>query len=66
MELIVNGSRYTFEGQVSVTEMLEILEIRSSRVAVELNRKIVGKGDYGATILRDGDRIEVVHFVGGG
>lgn len=66
MVLIINGEKYIFEEDVSIKEMLELLDIRSSRVAVELNRKIVGKKDYEDTFLRDGDAVEVVHFVGGG
>jgi thiamine biosynthesis protein ThiS len=66
MVLIINGERYEFDEDVSVMEMLKILEVKRSRVAVELNRKIVRKGEFETTLLRDGDVIEVVNFVGGG
>lgn len=66
MVLIINGERYVFEEDVSVMEMLEMLDVKRSRVAVELNKKIVRKGEFETTHLRDGDVIEVVSFVGGG
>jgi sulfur carrier protein len=66
MVLIINGERYVFEEDVSVMEMLEILDVKRSRVAVELNKKIVRKSEFENTLLSDGDVIEVVNFVGGG
>lgn len=50
----------------SVLQLLEMMGLRLERVAVELNRSVVKRGDWAATILKDGDRLEVVHFVGGG
>ncbi|NIS75790.1 MAG: sulfur carrier protein ThiS [Deltaproteobacteria bacterium] len=66
MVLIINGERYVFEEDVSVMEMLEILDVKHSRVAVELNKKIVRKSEFETTLLSNGDMIEVVSFVGGG
>jgi sulfur carrier protein len=66
MILIINGERYTFEEDMSIKEMLESFELKSSRIVVELNKKIVSKNDHETTFLRDGDVIEVVQFVGGG
>ncbi len=45
---------------------LKEIEIDPQRVAVELNLDILPKGEYDTTQLKDGDRIEIVHFVGGG
>ena len=50
----------------SVSEVLSEMDISSQRVAVELNEEIVPKARYDETILRDGDTVEVVRFVGGG
>lgn len=65
MQLIVNGEERVFSGG-SVNDLLESLDIDPRRVAVELNLDILPKGDYGTTMLQDGDRVEIVHFVGGG
>lgn len=65
MEIIVNGETRTAT-PVSITELLRSLDIDPRRVAVELNQDILPKGEYESTILNAGDRIEIVHFVGGG
>ncbi|MGN0878944.1 MAG: sulfur carrier protein ThiS [Oligosphaeraceae bacterium] len=61
----VNGEELAVAG-LSVSELLERLGYAGGRVAVELNGDIVRRADYGATVLRDGDVVEVVRFVGGG
>lgn len=65
MEIHINGERKTVDA-CSVLGLLEQLDIDPRRVAVELNLEIVAKADYGTTTLRDGDRVEIVQFVGGG
>jgi sulfur carrier protein len=50
----------------SIKELLESLEIDAKRVAVELNMEILAKADYVTRSIADGDKIEIVHFVGGG
>jgi len=65
MTLTVNGEEREFGGG-SLTNLLETLGIDPRRVAVERNREIVPRGSYDVTHLADGDRIEIVHFVGGG
>ena len=51
---------------MSVVQYLEFLSIDPRRVAVELNLDILPKGDYGNVLLKEGDALEIVHFVGGG
>ncbi|RNC72727.1 MAG: sulfur carrier protein ThiS [Desulfuromonadales bacterium] len=65
MEIIINGETKTLS-PMSVTELLGSLGIDPRRVAVELNLDILPKGNYESTQLAAGDRIEIVHFVGGG
>ncbi|HEY6838950.1 MAG TPA: sulfur carrier protein ThiS [Geobacteraceae bacterium] len=65
MEIIVNGESKTIT-PMSVTAFLESVGIDPTRVAVELNLDILPKGEYKETTLREGDRLEIVHFVGGG
>lgn len=65
MEIIVNGEPRSTR-TLSVRQLLENLGIDPRRVAVELNSAILPKSDYENSTLNDGDRIEIVHFVGGG
>lgn len=65
VQIVVNGETATID-EMSVLRYLETLDIDPRRVAVELNLDILPKGAYGTTILNDGDRMEIVHFVGGG
>jgi sulfur carrier protein len=65
MQILVNGEPTAMAGG-TVSELLRLLGIEPERVAVELNREILPKARYGSTTLSDGDRIEIVHFVGGG
>ncbi|HNZ98287.1 sulfur carrier protein ThiS [Ruminococcus sp.] len=61
----INGELLEKDGK-TVTEMLSDMEISGQRVAVEINEEIVPKVKYDETILKDGDHVEVVRFVGGG
>lgn len=65
MEIIVNGEPTSIEA-MSVAAFLDSLKIDPQRVAVELNLEILPKDGYGRTLLKAGDRLEIVHFVGGG
>lgn len=66
MQIQLNGEQYQGSEAMTVAELLERLEIQSARVAVELNLDILPKTEYAATRLKEGDQLEVVHFVGGG
>ena len=66
MRITLNGeAREVTEGQ-SVASLLADLGIQAERVAVELNLKIVDRQTFTGTSLRDGDRVEVIGFIGGG
>jgi sulfur carrier protein len=65
VEIIINGEPTRIEA-MSVAALLEHLGIDPQRVAVELNLDILPKGEYATTPLKEGDRLEIVHFVGGG
>jgi thiamine biosynthesis protein ThiS len=62
----VNGEPKHVPPGLNVLQLLGVLEIDPSRVAVELNRSIVHKADWPATSIGDGAQIEIVWFVGGG
>ena len=61
----INGESLEKNGK-SVTEVLAEMGINVQHVAVELNEEIVPKARYSETILKDGDHVEIVRFVGGG
>ncbi len=66
MKLIINGEEKSFADDLSLYALVEKLGMKLDRVAVELNRDIVPRDRWPSTSLRDGDRLEIVHFVGGG
>ena len=66
MHITVNGEIKQLEKPISLDRLLELFSLPSQRIAVELNRQVVRKKDWGDTIVNDSDQIEVVHFVGGG
>ncbi len=66
MQVTINGQPETLDGGLSVAELLALRELEPVRVAVELNEDIVRRKLFPDTVIRDGDRIEIVTFVGGG
>ena len=66
MKLHINGEEREFNDGLSVAALLEELGMKQDRVAVELNRDIVTRERWSGTLLSEGDRLEIVHFVGGG
>ena len=66
MTLFINGAEKTFFDAINLSQLVEQLGMKGDRVAVELNREIVSRARWPDTVLKDGDRLEIVHFVGGG
>jgi sulfur carrier protein len=66
LRVYVNGEVREVQGSPSLAELIEHLDLPVTRIAVELNREVVRRGDWDSTMLHDEDKIEVVHFVGGG
>lgn len=69
MKLYINGEERDFASPATpftLAALVEALGMKTDRVAVELNREIVPRDQWAQTILNKGDRLEVVHFVGGG
>lgn len=66
MQIVLNGEKTEQEDGLSIAGLLTELGIGLERVAVEVNLDIVPKARYETHLLSDGDRIEIVHFVGGG
>jgi thiamine biosynthesis protein ThiS len=66
MTLTINGESRNFDKISTLAELIEALSLKGDRVAVELNGDIVSRTDWQAASVNDGDRLEIVHFVGGG
>jgi sulfur carrier protein len=66
MLVIINGDTTDIRDGIAVAELLEDLQISRDRVAVEVGLEIIPKALYATHILREGDKIEIVQFVGGG
>ena len=66
MQITLNGDPFELAGELTVTALLEQLNIDPRRVAVELNLAVLKRATFDQTIVRAGDEVEIVNFVGGG
>jgi len=66
MQIFLNGAPQSVKEGINLKELVESLGSDPRGIAIELNREIVPKSEHVAVILSDGDRLEVVQFVGGG
>jgi thiamine biosynthesis protein ThiS len=66
LNITLNGEKKEVPDGITVLGLLEFLNIRHQRVAVEMNEMIVKKDRYGEAVINDGDSLEVVSFMGGG
>ena len=66
MRVYVNGEPRELNHPLTLAELVAELDLPPARIAIELNRAVVRRNDWSATSLNDEDRIEIVHFVGGG
>ena len=67
MKIQINGEQREFPQSVLLlAELINELSLTPQRIAVEVNKTIVRRGDWDTTTLKDGDHVEIVHFVGGG
>jgi thiamine biosynthesis protein ThiS len=65
MTVTINGEQRELEAS-TVAELVTALGLKPDRIAIEQNLEIVARGTWDAAPVRDGDRFEIVHFVGGG
>jgi thiamine biosynthesis protein ThiS len=66
MKITLNGEDHTVQSDASLGELLEMLELRGKRVAVEVNREIVPRSEYDSFKLNESDTVEIVNAIGGG
>lgn len=64
--ITLNGESKAVDAGLSIDRLLSELELPRDRIAVELNRRVVRRTDWPDHVIEDGDRVEIVHFVGGG
>lgn len=66
MHIYVNGESKEFSDNLLLSQLIQQLELPPQRIAIELNREVVRRNAWDSTVLRNDDRVEIVHFVGGG
>jgi sulfur carrier protein len=64
--ITLNGDAYRLDGDPHLLVLVEKLGLRPNRIAVEINREVVAKANYAETVVREGDQVEIINFVGGG
>ena len=66
MKIVVNGEQQEAEEPLTVAHLLKRLHLRSEQVAVEINLKILDRDDFPTWNLHEGDKVEILSFIGGG
>lgn len=66
MTIVLNGEPKEIPAALTVAALLAELGLTPERLAIEVNRRIIRRADWPSTTLAEGDKVEVVHFVGGG
>ena len=66
MRIVLNGRDENVDRDATIADLIAASGLAGKRVAIEVNREIVPRSDYPARVLAAGDRIEVVHAIGGG
>ena len=66
MQIQLNGEAYSLDEPTTLTDLVERLGLAGKRLAIELNLEIVPRSQFAETRLADGDRVEIVHAIGGG
>jgi thiamine biosynthesis protein ThiS len=66
VQIMVNDELRTVDAGAMVADLVASLGLGPRRIAVEVNRAVVPRAEYGATPLHEGDAVEIIHFVGGG
>ena len=66
MRIQVNGESREVADKLSLQDLVIYLNLSAARLAIELNQNVVRRGDWPTMILKEDDRVEIVHFVGGG
>jgi thiamine biosynthesis protein ThiS len=62
----LNGEHRQVPDEIDLDSLIDLFSLPRQRVAVELNKSVVRRADWPHTMMKDGDKLEIVHFVGGG
>lgn len=66
MQVLINGEIRKIESELNLRQLLEKLELPTTRIAIELNKDVIRKKDWETIKINESDKIEIIHFVGGG
>lgn len=66
LNLRINGEDRAVLDNLTLNELVKQLNLTPERLAIELNQNVVRRADWASTVLKENDRLEIVHFVGGG
>ena len=66
IKIIVNGKQIMVNAKFSIKNVIDKLKMPISKVAIELNREIINKKNINKIFLKNKDKVEIVHFIGGG
>ena len=66
MEITLNGEKFTLETGSNIVNLIDKLDLNADKLAIESNLEIVPKSKFAMTIIEEGDKLEIVHFIGGG
>ena len=66
MKITLNGEKYTLETGSNLVDLIEKLGLNINKLAIERNLEIVPRSKFSMTIIEEGDKLEIVHFIGGG
>ena len=67
MNLVINGEDYfDLPDELTVAGLIAYLDLPGKKIAVERNREVVPKSTFDTVLLQEGDRLEIIHFIGGG
>lgn len=66
MKVYINGETREISREANLSELLKLLALPQERIAIELNKQVVRRKDWESIQIKDADKIEIVHFVGGG
>ena len=66
MRIQINGEPREVADEITLAQLVSLLQLKPEQIAIELNRTVVRRTDWSGALLREGDALEIVHFVGGG
>lgn len=66
MQVSINGESQTYDHELSILELLELSGLTGKRIAVEINESIIPRSKHAETFIVEGDKVEIIHAIGGG